>query len=189
MRSSSSLSLRTRVGGVLALALTLALGAAVAAAGEPAPLFLSLVTRGEAFASGDHTAAVATLTNTGSEPLRDVALMISLADVTGSPAVPLGVEDWTPTPEAVHVPELAPGARLAGVWPLRMIQAGRIEVFATAVAGSTRSVTNSRPVILTIAPTANLTPASVLPVALGVPVVVVGGLGALLWRRQRDRKT
>lgn len=171
-------------GMVLGLALVLA-PIAASAGGAPAPMDIGLVVTGEARVAGDHAGAVASLTNTGIQPLRDVVLMLSLADVTGSLAVPLGVEDWTPTPEAVHAAELASGAKLTGTWPLRMIQAGQLAVFVTAVAGTTRSVTNSRLVVLTIAPTHNLTSATVLPVALGVPLVVLGASGALLWRRRR----
>jgi LPXTG-motif cell wall-anchored protein len=149
-------------------------------------LDVRLAVKGEARVAGDHAVATATLTNNGARPVRDVVLMLSLADVTGSPAVPLGVEDWTPTPEGVHAAELAPGARLVGTWPLRMIQAGRLAVFATAVAGSSRSVTNGPPVVLSIAPTHNLTQATVLPVAIGVPLVLLGGLSALFWRRRRE---
>ena len=77
------------------------------------------------------------------------------------------------------------GGHLTGTWRLRMIQAGRLAVFATAVAGSTQSVTNNQPAVLSIAPTRHLTPARVLPVAVGLPLVVLAGSGAILWTRRR----
>ena len=99
--------------------------------------------------------------------------------------MPLGVEDWTPTPEAVTAAVLAPGATLTRRWPLRMIQAGRLALVGTAVVGGSGIVANSQPVLLTIAAMRNLTPAMVLPVALGVPLAVLGGAAALLWQRRR----
>ena len=64
---------------------------------------------------------------------------------------------------------------------------GRLETEAgfAALCGSSRAVTNSEPLMLSIAPTHNLTPMPVLPVAIGVPLALVGGSGALLWHRYR----
>ncbi len=183
MHASTRTQERHLIGWVLGLALAFGLVSS-SLAGEPAPLQVQLTATGGARLVGDHARVVATVANTGSRPLRDVVLMLSLLDVSGSPAVPLGVEDWTPTPEAVHAASLAPGAHLTGTWRLRMIQAGRLAIFTTAVAGSSHSVANSRPVILEIGPTHNLTPGTVLPVAFGVPLVMLAGGGALLWRRR-----
>ncbi len=97
---------------------------------------------------------------------------------------PFSLEDWIPTPEALRTATLAPGARLTGTRRLRMIQASYLAVFATAVTGSLLSVTNSQPLVLPIGPTRNLTPATVLPVALGVPLVLLGSVGMLFWRRR-----
>ena len=184
MYPSTRTGRRQLIGMVLGLTLTLGLVSA-SAAGEPARLQVQLTATGGARLAGDHETVVATVTNTGTRPLQDVVLMLSLLDVSGSPAVPQGVEDWTPTPEAAHAARLAPGAQMTGTWRLRMIQAGQLAVFATAVAGNTRSVTNSRPVVLSVAPTHNLTLATVLPVALGLPLAVLGGGGGLLWHRRR----
>ena len=57
---------------------------------------------------GDHETV--TVANTGPAPQRDVLAMLSLVDVTGSLAAPLGLEDWTAAPEAAHASQLLPGA-------------------------------------------------------------------------------
>ena len=162
----------------LAAAMAAAAVFAVAPAGEadaPGPLRLDLRTVGGARVVGDHETVTATVTNTGHEPLHDVLVMLSLADVGGSPAVPLGLEDWTPEPEAARALTLQPGHQLTGMWRLRMIQAGRLAVFATAVASKSRAVVNSEPLRLAIAPTRNLTPGRVLPIAVGIPLVASVG--------------
>ena len=169
----------------LALGVWLLLLAGPAAAGEAGPLRISLVGAGGARLAGDHETVTVTVTNAGAKPLQDVLVMLSLADVAGSPAVPLGLEDWTPAPEAAFAATLAPGQQLTGTWRLRMIQAAQLAVFATAVTGSERSVTNSQPLVLSIGATHNLTAWTVLPAALSVPPVVLAGGGAVLWRRRR----
>lgn len=169
----------------LALGLWLLLLAGPAAAGEAGPLRISLTGVGGARLAGDHETVTVTVTNAGAKPLQDVLVMLSLADVTRSPAVPVGLEDWTPAPEAAPAATLAPGQQLTGTWRLRMIQAARLAIFATAVTGSERSVTNSQPLVLSIGATHNLTAWTVLPVALGLPLVMLAGGGVLLWRRRR----
>ena len=135
---------------------------------------------GRARLAGDHETVTASISITGALPLHDVFLLLSLLDVSNFPAVPQGLEDWTPHPDAVHAATLAPGAELTATWKLRMIQAGRLVIVAIALCGSSRAVTNSVPRVLSIAPSHNLTPMRVLPVAIGVPLVLLGGSGALL---------
>jgi hypothetical protein len=156
-----------------------------ARAGEITALQVHLTSVGRARLAGDHETVTATISKTGALPVHDVFLLLSLLDVSKSPAVPQGLEDWTPHPDAVHAVTLAPGAELTTTWKLRMIQAGRLVIVATALCGSSRAVTNSEPLVLSIAPTHNLTPMTVLPVAIGVPLALVGGSGALLWHRYR----
>jgi hypothetical protein len=111
--------------------------------------------------------------------------MLSLVDVTGSLAAPLGLEDWTPAPEAAHASQLLPGTSVGRTWRLRMIQEGRFAVYATAVSGTSGAVTNSPPILLDVTARRSLTGATVLPVAVGVPALVLGGAAALMRRRRR----
>jgi hypothetical protein len=167
----------------LALGLLLLAVPARPVAAQPSPLQLDITSTGGAGRAGDHETVTARVTNTGAQPVDRILLMLSLADVTRTPAVPLGLEDWTPDPAAARATTLAPGQRLSRTWRLRMIQAGRIAVYATAVAPGVSRVTNSRPVLLTIEPTRNLTPARVLPVVLGVPLAILGAVVLILRRR------
>lgn len=172
---------------VLALGLLLLAVPAMPAAAQPSALQMSITSTGGARRAGDHETVTATVTNTGAQPVDGILLMLSLADVTRTPAVPLGLEDWTPDPGAARVTTLEPGQRLSRTWRLRMIQAGRIAVYATAVAPGVSGVTNSRPLLFTIEPTRNLTPARVLPIVLGMPVAILAVV-ALILRRRTTRK-
>jgi hypothetical protein len=164
------------------LGLLLAVGRA-----EPAPapmLRVDVAGLGDARLTGDHETITATVTNAGPTPLHDVLVMLSLVDVTASPAVPLGLEDWTPDPTAAHATTLAPGAIVGRTWRLRMIQGGTVAAYATVVAGDGGAVRHSRPIVLTVEPTHNLTPARVLPVAFGMPLVTMGAVAAIRWRHR-----
>ena len=66
-----------------------------------------------------------------------------------------------------------------------MIQAGRFVVYATAVAGTDGSVTNSPPILLDVTASRNLTGATILPVAVGLPALALGVAAVLLRRRRR----
>lgn len=178
----------------LALMLGLALDALISPAwAEIAPaapegsrlLQVEIFASGAARVAGDHETMTVTVTNTGPTPQQDVLAMLSLVDVTGALATPLGLEDWTPAPEAAHAAQLLPGASVSRTWRLRMIQAGRLVVYATAVAGTSGSVTNSPPILLDISASQNLTGATVLPVAVGLPALALGGTAVLLRRRRR----
>jgi hypothetical protein len=140
---------------------------------------------GAARVAGDHETVTVTVTNTGPTPQQDVLAMLSLVDVTGPLATPLGLEDWTPAPEAAYAAQLLPEASVSRTWRLRMIQAGRVVVYATAVAGTDGSVTNSPPILLNVTARRNLTGATVVPVALGLPALALGGATVFLRRRRR----
>ncbi|HYM67352.1 MAG TPA: hypothetical protein VEW68_08685, partial [Patescibacteria group bacterium] len=172
---------------VLVLGLLLLAVPVTPAAAQPSALQMDITSTGGARRAGDHETITATVTNTGAQPVDRILLMLSLADVTRTLAVPLGLEDWTPDPGAARATTLEPGQRLSRTWRLRMIQAGRIAVYATAVAPGVSGVTNSRPLLLTIEPTRNLTPARVLPIILGVPVAILAAV-ALILRRRTTRK-
>lgn len=169
----------------LGVALVLLVGPA-GIARAASPLGVELAGDGGARVAGDHETFTATVRNKGTTVLHDLVVMLSLLDVTGSPAVPLGLEDWTPAPEAAHAASLAPGERFTGSWRLRMIQAGRLAAYATVVTGDDRSVTNSAPIVLHVRPTQNLTPGRVLPAAIGVPLLLLGIAGAVFRRRRRN---
>jgi hypothetical protein len=158
--------------------------AAVAPEGSEV-LRVEISASGTARVAGDHETVTVTVTNTGPTPQQDVLAMLSLVDVAGSLATPLGLEDWTPAPEAAHAARLLPGASVSRAWRLRMIQAGRLLVYATAVAETDGSVTNSPPILLDVTASRNLTEATVLPVAVGLPALALGGAVVLLRRRRR----
>jgi hypothetical protein len=166
------------------LALVLVMASGAGAVERTTPLRIDLTSVAHPRVVGDHAVITATVTNTGASSLGEVMVLLSLMDRSGASAVPLGVEDWTPTPEAGHVRRLEPGHTVARTWPLRMVQSGRLAVFATAVVNDSGSVTNSSPITWEIAPGPNLRPPSVLPTIIGVPLVTMAGYASLRRRRR-----
>jgi len=150
------------------------------------PLRADLAGHGGVWVVGDRETIIATVTNTGTKPLHDLVVTLSLLDMTGSPAVPLRLEDWTPAPEAAHAASLAPAEKFTWTWRLRMIQSGRLAMYATVVTGDDPSVANSTPIVLDVSPAHNLTRGRVLPTAIGMPLVLLAANAAVFWRRRRN---
>jgi hypothetical protein len=166
--------------------LALFLAPSVVAAVPTVPLRIDLTSVGNPHIAGDRATVTATVTNSGTLPLRGVVVMLSLLDRSRTPAVPLSVEDWTAMPEAGHVASLGPGHTLERTWPLRMVQSGRLAVLATAVVSDSGTVSNSAPLAWDIAPVRNLRLQTVIPTIIGVPLLVVAGCMTSVWRRRAE---
>jgi hypothetical protein len=160
----------------------------VVTAAPPAPLRVAMTSASTPQAVGARAVVTATVTNTGTLPLGGMIVMLSLVDRSGTPAVPLGVEDWTASPEAGHVARLEPAQTFAKTWPLRMVQSGRLAVLATVVLSGSGKVMNSAPLTWEIARVQNLRPDTVLATVIGVPLLVLAGCASVLWRRSETKQ-
>ena len=120
--------------------------------------------------------------NIGLRPIKGVVAWLGLVQVDPGQEQQVDLEDWSAR-EAVTVAELAPGQSVSTDWPMRLIAAGHYRVVVSAAAGDGallaspfRNVTvQQKPVVES---------GRVLPVALGMPALLLGGL---LLRRRRGR--
>ena len=174
---------------VLALSLmpALAHAAKVTTPSTPAAggVRIALTIAGAAVKTGDRATVTATVTNTTDQPLDRATLLLGLVDMTPGQPVPLGLETWTSDPESVALPPLAPGASAAATWHLVMIQPGPLGLYASVLPGPTGPIESSPVTVLSIRETRVLNPSNVLPVAIGVPLGMVGLLTAVRGRRRR----
>jgi hypothetical protein len=108
---------------------------------------------------------------------------LSLVQVDQGHEQPVDLEDWS-AHKAIAVASLAPGAEITTAWPMRLIQSGQYRVVVSAVSRSGTALTPSRFVDFNVAPKPVVESARVLPVALGVPGLLVVGL---LVRKRRSR--
>lgn len=130
---------------------------------------------------GDRLAFTSSIHNASAAPVEGLIAWLSLVQVDKGHEQPVDLEDWS-AHKAITVGALAPGATVTTQWPMRLIQAGHYRVVVSAVSRAGVALTPSRFVDFTVASKPVVESGRVLPVALGVPALLVGGL--LLHRRR-----
>ena len=158
---------------------------AQAVAGQAASLtveFAPVATNPTTPRMGDRLAFSSSIRNTGATPVEGLIAWLSLVQVDRGHEQPVDLEDWS-AHKAIAVASLAPGAAVTTNWPMRLIQSGQYRVVVSAVSRAGAALTPSRFVDFTVAPKPVVESGRVLPVALGVPALLVGGL---LLRRRRS---
>ncbi|MBU6498657.1 MAG: hypothetical protein KGJ41_10110 [Rhodospirillales bacterium] len=131
---------------------------------------------------GDRLAFRSTIRNAGTTPVDGLIAWLSLVQVDPGHEQPVDLEDWS-AHKAIAVAALAPGAEITTAWPMRLIQSGRYRVVVSAVSRTGAALTPSRFVDFTVQPKPVVESGRVLPVALGVPALLLGGV---LLRRRRS---
>ena len=131
---------------------------------------------------GDRLAFQSVIRNAGSRPIKGVVAWLGLVQVDPGQEQPVDLEDWS-AHKAITVAELAPGQSVSTEWPMRLIAAGHYRVVVSAAAGD--GVLSASPFVdVTVQQKSVVESGRVLPVALGVPALLVGGL---LLRQRRGR--
>jgi hypothetical protein len=129
---------------------------------------------------GDRLLYRSTIRNTGTTPVGAVLAWLGLVQVDPGQEQPVDLEDWS-AQKAITVPQLAPGQAVTIEWPMRLIASGHYRVVVTAAAGA--GVLAPSPFVdLAIRQKPVVESDRVLPVALGIPALLLGGL-VLLRRR------
>jgi hypothetical protein len=120
----------------------------------------------------------------GSEPAHGVVAWISLVQVDPGQEQPMDLEDWS-AHKAVTQAVLQPGQQVDVEWPMRLIQAGAYRVVISAVNRETGHVMTSRFIDFQVRRKPVVDSGRILPVAVGVPALLLGMMG---WRRYRRRR-
>lgn len=129
---------------------------------------------------GDRLRYLSTIRNAGPAPIRGLVAWLGLVQVDPGLEQPVDLEDWS-AHKAITVPLLAPGQSVSTEWPMRLIAAGHYRVVVSVAAGG-GALTPSPFVELAVRQKPVVESTRVLPVALGIPALLVGGL---LLRRRR----
>lgn len=131
---------------------------------------------------GDRLKFVSTITNTGTDPIKGVVAWVSLIQVDANKEQPVDLEDWS-AHKAEVAASLAPGQSMVSTWPMRLIKDGNYRVVVSAASGGAAGLTASPMLALAIAPKPVVESVRVIPIAAGVPFIL---LGLLLFRRRRS---
>jgi len=128
---------------------------------------------------GDRLHFHSVIQNQGQQAVDGLIAWISLVQIDKGREQPMDLEDWS-AHKAVTSASLAPGAKLDTDWPMRLIQAGHYRVVISAVSRNGVGLSASPFVDFEVLPKPVVESRRVLPVAFGVPLLVIG---AMLWRR------
>lgn len=124
-----------------------------------------------------------TITNQSDQPLAAVIAHLNIVSVDGD--VYVDPEDWSGD-RAQYVDTLAPGATTTLVWNVRAVTAGDLILYVAATTSETQTeVVASQPLHATVTATRTINASGVLPIALGVPMLLVVGLGFAVRRRRQ----
>ena len=109
---------------------------------------------------------------------------ISIVDTKEN--IPVDLEDWS-VEKGLHIPSIETGIALPLEWNVRLVKAGS---YTVTIIYNTIEDNNSPPIVSTridleVSEKHNLNPGNILPVAFGVPAVLVGLTGTLNYIRGR----
>ncbi len=113
------------------------------------------------------------ITNSGDRPIEGLVAWISLVEVTPGHEQPMDLEDWSAL-KAVTRASLAPAASLETDWPMRLIQHGDYRVVVSVTARNEQTVVTSPSVEFHVTRKPIVQSSRILPVAIGVPLLLIG---------------
>jgi hypothetical protein len=121
------------------------------------------------------------ITNMGDTPIEGLVAWISLVEVTPGHEQPMDLEDWSAL-KAVTGAKLAPGGSLETDWPMRLIQDGDYRVVISVTARNQRTVNTSPTVEFHVTRKPMVQEGRILPVALGVPLLLIAWIAFRYWQ-------
>jgi hypothetical protein len=118
------------------------------------------------------------------ESVRGGIAYISLVDLGDK--IPVDLEDWS-AEKGLYIPSIEPGQTLPLEWDVRLVKAGSytIDILFNSDADFVSPPVTSSKIFLEVSPKHNLNPGNVLPVAFGVPAVLITILGIVNYTRGR----
>ncbi len=135
---------------------------------------------------GDHLRFWSTITNTGAKPIEGLVAWISLVEIDPGNEQPVDLEDWS-AHKAITGAALGPGESLRTDWPMRLIKGGDYRVVVSVTDRGSHIVFTSPTIQFHVRQKPVLQTTRVLPVAAGVPLLIVGIMVLDQARRRRRR--
>ena len=184
------------------ICLWLALGASSAQALQPAhlhvaaevpqlPVQIAIDTEYKDVSNGTKIEFNTTVTNKGTQETPTMFVAMNLINLgAGDPVDP---EDWSPE-RTQPVDTIPAGESLEQAWEVNTILEGDYMVYMVLIPKPNSPNITSQPITsagihITVHPNTHLNPGGVLPVVLIMPVLLIAGMGLLIWRRRRSIDT
>jgi hypothetical protein len=133
---------------------------------------------------GNHLRFWSTITNTGTTPVEGMVAWISLVEIDPGNEQPVDLEDWSAL-KAITGATLGPDQSLRTDWPMRLIKGGDYRVVVSVTNRASNTVFTSPTIQFHIQQKPVLQAGRVLPVAAGVPLLIIG---MMVFHRTRQRR-
>jgi hypothetical protein len=174
---------------LLLATITIILMATVSSAAE-APLALELGPDDNNPSSpimGDHLRFWSAITNTGKTSIEGLVAWISLVEIDPGNEQPVDLEDWS-AHKAITGAALEPGQSLRTDWPMRLIKGGDYRVVISVTDRGGDSVYTSPTIQFHVRQKPVLQAGRIIPVAAGLPLLIIGLMVFLKTRQQGRRR-
>lgn len=133
--------------------------------------------------AGDYATVLAQITNTTQQPISDITTYLSLVDAQLK--LPVDLEDWS-AEKGLFIGTIDAGQTLPLNWKIHFVKAGQYTLTIVAdIAGQDTPIVSTL-TQFSIKPKINLNPGQVLPVALGMPLLLLCFV-ALIQHRRNSR--
>jgi len=122
---------------------------------------------------GDNLRFWSIISNTGIKPIEGLVAWIGLVEIDPGNEQPVDLEDWS-AHKAITGASIGRGESLRTDWPIRLIKGGDYRVVVSATDRDSHSVFTSATIQFHVRQKSVLQTKRVLPVAAGVPLLIVG---------------
>lgn len=184
---SSRRSLRVALAALLATALVAIATATATAAPMPStPVSVSLSRSSVSVGIGDSFSFTSTITNRGSAPASGLVAHLNVLSFTHG--VYVDPEDWSSN-RTRYLDPIPPGQSTTVDWTVKAVNGGDfgiyVAVLGTPASGASPAEPTISPALVAhVTEQRNVNPQGVLPLALGVPALIAGAMGAVRLRRR-----
>lgn len=135
--------------------------------------------------AGDYVTVQGTITNTGTQPLTDITTYLSLVDNENK--LPVDLEDWS-AEKGLFIGTIEAGQALPLNWKIHFVKAGTYSLSVVAAVAGNDIPQISKLTHFKVSPKHNLNPGKVLPVALGMPILLLFVMMMLNYRRNKTEE-
>ena len=135
--------------------------------------------------AGDYVVVEGEISNTGGQPVTDVTTYLSLVDNENK--LPVDLEDWS-AEKGVHMIKIEAGKTIPLKFKIHFVKAGEYSLILIATAQNSETPVVSMMIHFHVSPKKNLNPGKILPVAIGIPLLLLVVLGLINYIRKRQQK-
>jgi len=152
---------------------------------QPSQLIMTILSENTlSGVAGDFVVVEAQIQNIGNEPVSGITTYLTLCDRENK--LPVDLEDWS-AEKGLFIGTIEPGQIFPLTWKIHFVKAGDYSLAIIAIIETESNPQVSSLTIFKVSPKINLNPGYVLPVALGMPVILVLFFLVIMYYRKQNK--